>query len=578
MKGTLRVLLVILLLTIGMSGGGLFAESKSESVVTTDNSESAVTTDNPEIPVDELSLRLNPLTRAELVVEADGWLQLLQAKAQEISTAEIGVKYQREELAMADEVKEAIEDVEEAKQAASEAPADEDAARKLKQAEEDAKKTAAEAKQAVAELSENKEVADIAKTAKEEARKKAEEGGEADQERPDEVAEAPKGEAQKKLDKFSSEKAEARKNLLDFLTVLRAQQTALVDRFNIVLDALEEKGGEVVEYRQYVAAVSGVKVDISDMEAVWVTVSGWLMSGEGGLRWLKNISVFVVIVLVSMFLSGLVSRALRKVLARSRQASRLLEDFMVVTVKRLIIAVGVLVGLAALEVNVGPLLAVIGAAGFVIAFALQDSLGNFASGILILVFKPFDVGDTVQVAGVLGKVQSMNLLAVQIRTLDNKAVIVPNNQVWSDAITNVTGTSTRRVDLVFGIGYGDDMETAQGILEDVVSKHEKILKDPEPVIRVHELGDSSVNFICRPWVKSADYWDVYWDLTRGVKERFDAEGVSIPFPQRDVHLITESGDEADTAARPGKEPRARASGAGNLAADSSDVGNGSADT
>ena len=251
---------------------------------------------------------------------------------------------------------------------------------------------------------------------------------------------------------------------------------------------------------------------------------------------------------------------------------------MVVTVKRLIIAIGVLIGLAALEVNVGPLLAVIGAAGFVIAFALQDSLGNFASGILILVFKPFDVGDTVQVAGVLGKVQSMNLLAVQIRTLDNKAVIVPNNQVWSDAITNVTGTSTRRVDLVFGIGYGDDMDKAQSILEDVVSKHEKILKDPEPVIRVHELGDSSVNFICRPWVKSADYWDVYWDLTRGVKERFDAEGVSIPFPQRDVHLITESGDETDTTARPEKVLRAQASGTGYTGADSSDVGDESADT
>jgi len=311
---------------------------------------------------------------------------------------------------------------------------------------------------------------------------------------------------------------------------------------------------------------------------VWVTVSGWLMFAEGGLRWLKNISVFVVIVLVSMFLSGLVSRALRKVLARSRKASKLLEDFMVVTVKRLIIAVGVLIGLAALEVNVGPLLAVIGAAGFVIAFALQDSLGNFASGILILVFKPFDVGDFVEIAGVLGKVQSMDLLAVQIRTVDNKAVIVPNNQVWSSAITNVTGTSTRRVDLVFGIGYSDDMEKAQGILEEVVSKHEKILEDPEPTIRVHELGDSSVNFICRPWVKSEDYWDVYWDLTRRVKERFDEEGVSIPFPQRDVHLITESGDNADNSAKPEKVSRARASETGYIGGDSSDVGDDSSDT
>jgi small conductance mechanosensitive channel len=210
---------------------------------------------------------------------------------------------------------------------------------------------------------------------------------------------------------------------------------------------------------------------------------------------------------------------------------------MVTTVRRLILAVGVIVGLAAMEVNIGPLLAVIGAAGFVIAFALQNSLGNFASGILILVFRPFDVGDVIEVAGVLGTVQSMNLLSINIRTPDNKSVIVANNQVWGGVITNVTGSDTRRVDLVFGIAYGDDIDHARRVLEELVTSHEKVLKSPEPVIRVHELGESSVNFICRPWVRTADYWDVYWDLTAAVKQRFDSEGISIPFPQRDVHLF-----------------------------------------
>ncbi len=563
MKGMMRVLLTVLLLASGLWGNGLFA-GPGKGV--------PVTTGNPDIPVDELALRLNPLTRSELVVEADGWQRLLQDKAQEIATAEIGVKYQRKELARADEVKAAIEDVEAAKQAASEAPADQEAVKELKDAKAEAKKTVAEAKQAVAELSADREVADMAKTASEEARKKAQERGTADAEKPVETENPDKGVTHKKLDKFAREKAAERKHLLDFLTVLRAQQTALVDRFNIVLDELEEKGGDVKEYRQYVAAVSGVKVDISDMEAVWATVSGWLTSAEGGLRWLRNISVFVVTVLAFVFLSRVVGKALKQVLASSPHASKLLEDFLVVTVRRLIIAIGVLIGLAALEVNIGPLLAVIGAAGFVIAFALQDSLGNFASGILILVFKPFDVGDVVEIAGVLGRVQSMNLLAVQIRTLDNKAVIVPNNQVWGQAITNVTGTSTRRVDLVFGIGYGDDMQKAQNILEEVVSSHPKILRDPEPTIRVHELGDSSVNFICRPWVKGQDYWDVYWDLTRAVKERFDAEGVSIPFPQRDVHLITESGGGDGNAAIPPKTSPAAASETRLVGGDSADIG------
>jgi small conductance mechanosensitive channel len=153
------------------------------------------------------------------------------------------------------------------------------------------------------------------------------------------------------------------------------------------------------------------------------------------------------------------------------------------------------------------------------------------------VFRPFDVGDVVEVAGVLGTVQSMNLLSINIRTPDNKSVIVSNNQVWGGVITNVTGSDTRRVDLVFGIAYGDDIGHARKVLEDVVAAHEKVLKTPEPVIRVHELADSSVNFICRPWVRTADYWEVYWDLTAAVKQRFDSEDISIPFPQRDVHLF-----------------------------------------
>jgi small conductance mechanosensitive channel len=209
--------------------------------------------------------------------------------------------------------------------------------------------------------------------------------------------------------------------------------------------------------------------------------------------------------------------------------------------RRLVLFIGFFVGLSALEVNIGPVLAIIGAAGFVIAFALQNSLSNFASGILMLIYRPFDTGDFVNVGGVVGKVESMNLLSTQLRTPDNQLVIVPNNSVWGDVITNITGITERRVDLVFGIGYSDDIDKAQKILEEIVSAQELVLKDPEPVVKLHELGDSSVNFICRPWVKPENYWDVYWNITREVKRRFDAEGVSIPFPQRDVHIYQETG-------------------------------------
>jgi len=228
-------------------------------------------------------------------------------------------------------------------------------------------------------------------------------------------------------------------------------------------------------------------------------------------------------------------RGTRKLFAKAANTSQLLEDFTLVTVRRLVIIVGFLVALTTLEINVGPLLAVIGAAGFVVAFALQDSLGNFASGILILLFRPFDVGDMVEIGGIQGQVKSVNLLSVQISTPDNQMVIVPNNSVWGSSIINITGSATRRIDLIFGISYDDDIDKAQHIMEEIVSSHDLVLKDPEPVVQVHELADSSVNFVCRPWVKTEDYWNVYWDVTRAVKQRFDEAGISIPYPQQDVH-------------------------------------------
>jgi small conductance mechanosensitive channel len=328
-------------------------------------------------------------------------------------------------------------------------------------------------------------------------------------------------------------------DLLEVLTTLNEERTILLDRSRMVVDAFEEKGGDeekVASYRKYMDVAGGVKVDVSDTEALWVTAQGWVTSSEGGLRWLKNLSLFVITVIAFYFLARLLSNAAGRALSRTTSTSTLLRNFLVTAVRRLTIIIGVIVGLAALEINVGPLLAVIGAAGFVVAFALQNSLGNFASGILIMMFRPFDVGDAVEVAGVAGKIEAVSLLSTQMRTFDNKAVAIPNNEVWGGVITNITATGQRRVDMQFGIGYDDDIDKAQQILEDIINSHELVLKDPEPVIRMHELGDSSVNFIVRPWAKTDDVWTVYWDVTREVKKRFDREGISIPFPQRDVHV------------------------------------------
>ena len=329
---------------------------------------------------------------------------------------------------------------------------------------------------------------------------------------------------------------EQKTKLLESVTKLKEEQTALTDRLKVVIEELQAKGGKIEDYESYITAVSGVEVDVTDASATWTVVMGWLTSTEGGIRWAKNIAFFLFIILIAWILSKVVSKAVKKAVANVNSASELLKDFIVNIVRKAIFLVGYVVDLSMLEVNIGPLLAAIGAAGFILGFALQGTLSNFAAGIMILIYRPYDVGDLVDVAGTFGKVDAMTIVSTTLRKPDNQKVVVPNNMIWGDIITNITGTSKRRVDLVFGIGYGDDIAKAQKILEDILANHEAVLKDPEPAVKVHELADSAVNFVVRPWVETDNYWDVYWDITRAVKERFDAEGISIPFPQSDVHL------------------------------------------
>jgi small conductance mechanosensitive channel len=168
--------------------------------------------------------------------------------------------------------------------------------------------------------------------------------------------------------------------------------------------------------------------------------------------------------------------------------------------------------------------------------ALQGSLANFAAGVLILIFRPFKVGDFVEVAGVSGVVQRIQIFTTELHSPDNKKIIVPNGGIISGNITNYSANDTRRVDLVFGIGYGDDIDAAKAVLESVVAAEARVLTDPAPTVAVVELADSSVNLVCRPWVNTADYWDVYFNITEAAKKALDAKGISIPFPQRDLHL------------------------------------------
>jgi len=256
-----------------------------------------------------------------------------------------------------------------------------------------------------------------------------------------------------------------------------------------------------------------------------------------GPRWLLKLVVFGLILLAFRFLGTMVRRVVRRSVRASRlQLSQLLQDTLVSWSSRVVLLIGLLVAFSQLGLEIAPLLAGLGIAGFVLGFALQDSLSNFAAGAMILIYRPFDVGDFIEAAGTSGKVSRMSLVSTTILTFDNQTLIVPNSKIWGDVIRNVTAQKTRRVDLVFGISYADDVEKAEAVLRDVVSNHAKVLSEPQPMVKLHKLGESSVDFVVRPWCATQDYWEVYWDVTRAVKLRFDAEGISIPFPQRDVHV------------------------------------------
>ncbi|MGE3182825.1 MAG: mechanosensitive ion channel family protein [Phycisphaerae bacterium] len=350
-----------------------------------------------------------------------------------------------------------------------------------------------------------------------------------------------------KIAAAKAEEGEERTKLIEKVSDLADERTALIDRVNVVLTSYAEKGGDRDEYDKYVRAVSQSKIDVTNVSAAWLYLKKWAVAENGGLRVARNIGLFLATLFVAWIVARLAAGLVRRGVNRLKRTSDLLRNFLVGIVFRAIMFVGLVIGLSFLEVPVAPLLTILGAAGLVVGLALQGTLSNFASGILILLYRPFDVGDAVEVGGVGGSVQSMTLLTTALSTWDNQAVVIPNNEVWGNVIKNFTGNTTRRVDMTFGIGYGDDIDQARKILEDIVTSHEKVLPDPAPVVRVHELADSSVNFVCRPWTRPADYWAVYWDVTEQVKKRFDAAGVSIPFPQRDVHLFraaaSSNGDE-----------------------------------
>jgi small conductance mechanosensitive channel len=256
------------------------------------------------------------------------------------------------------------------------------------------------------------------------------------------------------------------------------------------------------------------------------------------IPWGINIVMAIIIYIIGKFVVGIVINLLGKLLERAKY-NEMLVSFVKSIVRAVLMLFVIVAALDKLGVDTTSMVAILGAAGLAIGLSLQGSLQNFAAGVMLLVFKPFKAGDFVDAGGASGTIKSISIFNTIMTTPDNKEIIVPNGRIYGDNITNYSAKDTRRVDMVVGIGYDADLLKAKNILNEMVDADPRILKDPAPKVAVSELADSSVNFVVRPWVAAADYWGVKFDFTEAVKLRFDAEGISIPFPQMDVHLHKE---------------------------------------
>ncbi len=323
------------------------------------------------------------------------------------------------------------------------------------------------------------------------------------------------------------------------IVALVEERALLLERYTLVLESLERKGGDadlVAELKDYRQSILFEETALASTRALVGSFFAWFGRSDGGIALLNRLLVAVA-ALAAIVLVARVARGFGRLwIGRFTNISKLLQGFIVGALFWAFILIGLVIVLSSVDVDITPLFAVLGGASFILAFAFQDTLGNLASGLMIMINQPFDEGDYIEVGGVGGTVKKVSIVGTTIATPDNRIIVVPNRNVWGNVIVNATASETRRVDLVFSASYDDPIKDVLEVIEQVVADHDKVLKDPAPDIRANELGASSVNFVCRPWVCAADYWDVYCDLTRQVKEAFDEKGLTMPFQQQDIHI------------------------------------------
>ena len=301
-------------------------------------------------------------------------------------------------------------------------------------------------------------------------------------------------------------------------------------------NGIEETAGAVAtEVAAPLANVTQVlTAEVSQSKEILNAVLTWI--AQNGVSFLVNLLVSVLLLLIGSYTIRMLTNATQRALQKNTRIHSLLGTFLCSVVSKTAWILLIMIIVQRLGVNIAPLIAGLGVTGFILGFAFQESLGNLASGMMIAINHPFQVGDFVEIGGILGSVKELNIMAATLATGDNKKVVVPNKLIWGAPITNYTANDKRRVEVAISIAYGADIGKAKRVAMETVKAHPLVLEDPAPLVEVMSMGDSSVNLVVRPWVKPADYWTVFFALNQAVKEAFDKNGVEIPFPQLDVHM------------------------------------------
>ncbi len=279
---------------------------------------------------------------------------------------------------------------------------------------------------------------------------------------------------------------------------------------------------------------------MNDLQKTIEQGSQWISNTQAwfityGINILINILTVIFILLISKYVIKFIRNKIMILLQKSPRVDDMLKELIISVVEKVLWVIVLIMVLGRLGLDIGPMIAGLGVSGFILGFAFQESLSNLAAGVMIALNRPFTVGDYIDAGGIAGSVKSMDMMAVTLTSPDNRKIIVPNRTVWGSAITNFTALDTRRVDMAVGIAYGSNIAKAKKVILDAIFSFEEVLQEPAPTIAVMSLGDSSVNLVVRPWVKTEDYWKFFFAAYPKLKEALDANGISIPFPQMDVH-------------------------------------------